>query len=124
MKRTKQSWSHLRPASRTEAARLGRNPVDHCRHPSCLQSRRRSRRQSGRHERCPACRQQSRRKSSVAGRIQRVEQRPQHLLQPGGARRNCRPGRRSPAGPPCCCEHRLDTLKGPGCRADFPCSPH
>lgn len=124
MKRTKQSWSRLRPASHTAAARLGRSPVDHCRHPSCLQSRRHSRCQSARHERCPACQQQSRMKSSVVGRIQRAEQRPQHLLQPGGGRRNCRPGRHSPAGLPCCCEHRLDTLKGPGCTADFPCSPH
>lgn len=123
MKMRRQSWSYLRPASRTEAARLGRTQADHCRHPSCLQCRCHYCRWSARHGRCPACQQQSRRKSSVVGRIQRAEQRPQHPLQPGGVRMNYRPGCRSLAEPPCCCERRLGTPTGLGCRADSPCRP-
>lgn len=124
MKRTRQSWSYLQPASHTEAVRLGRSQADCCRHPSWLQCRCHCHHRSGRHECCPACRQQSRRKSSVAGRIQRAERRTRHPLQPGGVHRSCRPGRRSPAEPPCCCEHKLGTLTVPGYRVDFPCSPH
>ena len=124
MRRRRRRSSRLRLASRTEAERLGRSPADRRRRPSCLRSHCRHCHQSGMDESHLAYQQQSRRKSSVAGRIQRAEQRPQRPLQPGGVRRNCRPGRHSPAGPPCCYGHRLGTQTGPGCRADFPCSPH
>lgn len=124
MKRTRLSWSFPRFASRTEAERLGMSRADRYSHPFCPRRRHHCRCQSGKRECHPACRQQSKRKSSVAKRIQRADQTPQHSLQPGGVHMNFQPGRHTPVGPPCCCEHRQGTPTGPGCKADFPYSPH